>query len=257
MYDSVTVADIPSDAQYAAGYVNGSYANLQAIKDHCPHLQHLLTIDVNGSSEAECLDVEPGDAVASQVPDWVRKQKARGVQKPVIYTSASNVLAVIGALHGAGLGRNDIRLWTAHYIGEHICNPNCGYGNWQADGTQWTSSSMGRNLDQSLLWPSFFGPPPDPDPHHYLWFSAESYDLRGEKIPERATVQQYDKLRVHPVRNTHALHDIRDDLSLLAHRVLTVAHEQPEHNGKPSWGQFHRGWRYQGLIKRAEGHRLA
>lgn len=256
MYDSVTVEAIPSDAEYCAGYVNGLYANIPRIEAHCPHVKHILTIDINGRANAECLDVEPGDASAAQVPGWVREQRLRGIAKPVVYTSASYVTTVLRALYGAGMSRGDIRLWSAHYIGPHICNPNCGYGNWTADGTQYTQTGYGRNLDISLLREDFFGPPPVVDPHHYHWFMNTTFDFAGEKVNERATVERYDKLRVHPHLHEKELHDLREDLSRLAGRVFTVAHEEPEQNGKPSWRQFHRGWRYQGLIKRAEGNRF-
>ena len=51
-----------------------------------------------------------------------------------------------------------MRLWSAHYgLGEHICGPNsCKALSIEADGTQWTSSALGRVLDQSELQSNFF-----------------------------------------------------------------------------------------------------
>ena len=68
---------------------------------------------------------------------------------------AGNILPV---LNQANISRSAVRLWSAHYgLGEHICGPNsCGAMPIEADGTQWTSNALGRNLDQSLLLDTFF-----------------------------------------------------------------------------------------------------
>jgi peptidoglycan hydrolase-like protein with peptidoglycan-binding domain len=70
----------------------------------------------------------------------------------------TEIVPVVQALPG---GRGAVRLWTAHYgLGAHICGPSsCGALSIDADGTQWTSSALGRTLDQSLLTDSFFGTP--------------------------------------------------------------------------------------------------
>jgi hypothetical protein len=72
--------------------------------------------------------------------------------------------SVLAVLSSAGIPRASVRLWTAHYSGQaHICGPRtCEALSIPADGTQWTSSAMGRVLDQSLLLDSFFGTPPAP-----------------------------------------------------------------------------------------------
>src|SRR6266487_4563491 len=73
-------------------------------------------------ADAQCLDVEPGDATNADAPAWVKRQIARGVYRPVVYTSLSNVNALLRALAAAGISRPQVRLWTAHYTGrEHLC----------------------------------------------------------------------------------------------------------------------------------------
>lgn len=157
MYDSISVSQIPSDGPAAAGYTSGYWPTWQAIKSG--PWTHKLSIAVTAShNDAECLDVETGDAAPEQAPSWIKQAKARGVKKPVVYASLSAMPGVLAALARAGIGRDEIRLWTAHYTGtQHICTPACGYGfNATADATQWTDEAHGRNLDESLCDGSFF-----------------------------------------------------------------------------------------------------
>jgi hypothetical protein len=164
MFDDVTVRLIPADAQAVAGYVNGRWANYPDVVKRFPKALH-LSISVNRFGDADCLDVEKGDATNDEAPAWVRRQQKRGVRQPVVYTSTSNAAALLRVLARAGITRSQIRLWTAHYTYHpHICDGKCGFGNFQADGTQWTDKSMGRSLDESLLKDSFFGAKLNPVP---------------------------------------------------------------------------------------------
>jgi hypothetical protein len=159
MYDSIDPAQIPPAAEAVAGYVNGHWPTYPALVTRWPHAEH-LSITVTSSAEADCLDVESGDASISQVYGWLRRQS---VYRPVIYTQASNVAALAQTMTANGIKRGDYRLWSAHYNGTaHICAPDtCGYpGVIACDGTQWTSHSGGKNLDESELVPDFFAPEP-------------------------------------------------------------------------------------------------
>ena len=129
----------------------------------------LLSIAVTASEDAECLDIENGDAAIIDAPGWHARQRARGVPRPALYCSASNVGYLVTALTVAAIPRGLYRLWSAHYgEGAHICGPHsCGYidpGGHpipECDGTQFTNEALGRTLDQSLLAADFFtGPPP-------------------------------------------------------------------------------------------------
>lgn len=163
MYDNVTVSLLPPGGDAYACYTDGRYANCPAVRAKFPGAK-ILTIAVFASDDADCLDVEPGDATVAQVPGWAARQYKRGVTRPCIYTSASTVTAVIAAMNAAGHARPTYRIWSAHYNGsEHICAPGgCGYP--QADATQWTSRARGISLDQSLCKPDFFGAPAAPPP---------------------------------------------------------------------------------------------
>lgn len=157
MYDDVNLALIPKDAPAVAGYVNGRYKTYPQLAEAFPHAKR-LSIAVSSVADAECLDVEQGDATNDVAAAWVKRQKARGVAKPVVYTSVSNANALLRALAKGGVKRSDIRLWTAHYnFKKHLCSSKCFAGfTSTADATQWTDRSGGKSLDESLLSPKFF-----------------------------------------------------------------------------------------------------
>jgi hypothetical protein len=156
MFDSVTLAEIPVGAVAVAGYVNGHWPTFSELTKSWPHARR-LSIAVSADTDAHCLDVEQGDATVAEAAAWVRRQLARGVKRPVVYCSVSTARELIHALGVAGIARRQIRLWTAHYTNHpHRCSAACGFGMpTNADATQWTSNSQGRNLDESLCAPDF------------------------------------------------------------------------------------------------------
>lgn len=154
MYDSVTVGAIPRDAEIVAAYVAGDpYPNVPAVKARCPHAK-IVTVALYHSLEADCLDMEPGGAALGEFPSWCHAQHKRGIQRPIGYTSASQLQALHDIAARAGLEHGkDWRAWSAHYTyHQHRCGPACGYGiRFHAEGTQWTNRSHGLNLDESLV----------------------------------------------------------------------------------------------------------
>lgn len=156
MFDSVNPSEIPGHARAVAGYVGGYWPTFAKLGSLFP-ASHRLSIAVNAGEDAECLDVEKGDATNEQAPAWVRRQLKRGIRRPVVYTSVSNAPALIAALERNGVHRAQYRLWTAHYTYKpHRCGPACGYGQVYADATQFSDHALGKNLDASLCSPSFF-----------------------------------------------------------------------------------------------------
>jgi hypothetical protein len=164
MYDTIQNDQFPSGAQAYAAYVDGSLGdqpNYPYIVRAFPHAYH-LSIALFASDNADALDVEPGAASPDEVPGWYARQKARGVQRPCVYASASTMQdSILPVLSQARINRANVRLWSAHYgLGEHICGPHsCGAVSIDVDGTQWASSALGRNLDASLLLDNFFATP--------------------------------------------------------------------------------------------------
>jgi hypothetical protein len=157
MFDDTDVALLPSGYTAYAGYVDGIYANVSAIRSRFPGA-HVLAIDVNASNiGANCLDVEPGDATNAAALVWTKAKLSSRTGTPVLYTSAGNAQSLINVLAAGGVSRSQYLLWSAHYNGvEHICGQD-GYP--QADGTQFTDTAMGRSLDESEVNSSFFGSP--------------------------------------------------------------------------------------------------
>jgi len=167
MYDSAYNDQLPADAAAYAAYVDGGVGdqpNYAYIVSAFPKAQH-LSIALFASDNADALDVEPGAASPSDIPSWFARQVARGIQRPVIYASASTMNdQILPLLSQSGIARANVRLWSAHYgLGEHICGPSsCRALSVVADGTQWTSSAQGLVLDQSLLADNFFTPTTSP-----------------------------------------------------------------------------------------------
>jgi hypothetical protein len=165
MYDTAQNDQFPPGAQAYAAYVDGSIGNqpnFAFIVNTFPKAQH-LSIALFPGDNADALDVEPGAAAPSDVPGWYSRQKQRGIQRPCVYASASTMAGdILPTLTQANIARGNVRLWSAHYgLGEHICGPaSCGAVPIEVDGTQWTSSALGRNLDQSLLLDNFFSTDP-------------------------------------------------------------------------------------------------
>jgi len=159
MYDCTNVSNLPAGAGAYAGYVDGLFANLTAIERRFAGSgAHFLSIAVFASDDANCLDIEARDATNAQAPGWVNRQLAGGAFRPCLYTSVSNVDALMATLNGAGISRAEIRLWSAHYgQGKHICGPStCRQAQHACDGTQWTDVALGRSLDESVLLDNFF-----------------------------------------------------------------------------------------------------
>jgi hypothetical protein len=165
MYDTVQNDQFPAGAEAYAAYVDGSVGNqpnFAYIVSTFPQAYH-LSIALFSSNNADALDVEPGASSPSDVPGWYSRQKSRGVQRPCIYASASTMAgSILPVLSGANIARANVRLWSAHYgVGQHVCGPtSCGAVPVPCDGTQWTNTALGRNLDQSLLEPDFFATDP-------------------------------------------------------------------------------------------------
>lgn len=156
MFDDVDVSLLPQ-SDYYAGYADGIYANIAAIKARFPNAG-ILSIAVKATDVADCLDVETGDATNPEVVSWYKLALSKGVTKPCIYTSVSNVDSVVSALAAAGIGRSSYRLWSAHYgLGVHICGPStCKVTITACDATQYTDTANGESLDESIALANFF-----------------------------------------------------------------------------------------------------
>jgi hypothetical protein len=165
MYDTISNDQFPPGAAAYAAYVDGSLGNqpnFAFIVASFPTAQH-LSVALFSSNNADALDIESGASTPPDFPAWYAAQRKRGIQRPCVYASASTMnTEILPTLTGAGIARDTVRLWTAHYdVGEHICGPDsCGALTVNADGTQWTPNAVvngvALDLDQSLLLENFF-----------------------------------------------------------------------------------------------------
>lgn len=156
MFDSIDASQIPP-GQDDAGYVDGRWRTFTAL-----HGPHNLSVAVFPADDADAGDDEPGDMTNQQAAAWAKRELGLGHWRPCIYTSVSNVPALLAALAAVGIARDQVRIWTAHYTYKsHRCSHACNAAlpaDFLADGTQWTDRSGGRNLDESTIADDFFGP---------------------------------------------------------------------------------------------------
>lgn len=157
MYDDTNLALIPKDAPAVAGYVGGRWPTFAKLKGMFSKARR-VSIAVSTDEDADVLDIENGDATNTQASAWIARQRKRGVKRPGLYTSVSNVGPLLGVLARSGIARSDVKLWTAHYTNvSHLCSPRCYTGMpTTADATQYTDHALGRSLDESQVAPSFF-----------------------------------------------------------------------------------------------------
>lgn len=201
MLDSISEAELAwaitagQKPDVLSGYVAGNWPDfpqIAALAAQHPGMR-ALSISPFASVDADCLDVETGDAAIPDVYGWFTRQQARQLWRPVIYTSADNVNALVATMTANGFTRSSYRIWSAHYTGTaHICGPaTCAYTNTRGvitacDGTQWADKDAGHNIDQSLLSPDFFGGIVSANgPQH--WDAADWTALDGylDRVPTR------------------------------------------------------------------------
>jgi peptidoglycan hydrolase-like protein with peptidoglycan-binding domain len=151
--DNVSVSLLDPGFKVYAGYWNGPFANMTALKKRFPHAYLIsIAIRVAGSKGSVAVDVEPGTLSGSQSGSfagclaWLR-QGGFGGSKPLIYVMASWARDLEHFLTASGVPRSTYYLWTAHYSGQHLCSPSgCGYGASAADATQYASGTNDYNV---------------------------------------------------------------------------------------------------------------
>lgn len=157
MFDAVTPENMPGNAEAVAGYTSGNWPTFPRLAGMFPHARR-VSIAVTSAHDADVLDVEPGDATPAEAPSWVKRQHARGLKRPGVYTSVSQAQDLVDLLARFGVARDQYRLWTAHYtFTPHLCDSRCGFGmRTRADATQFTDRALGRSLDESVTARSFW-----------------------------------------------------------------------------------------------------
>ena len=175
MPDSVTPGNIPMGFPAYLGYVDGLFKTAPRLAELFPGTR-VVSLTVLGSTlSADGIDCEPGNMDAHRAAVWVHdKLEASPGFRPVVYADLESpgfsMSEVLAALAHMGVTRDQVRVLTAHYDGEHVCSPARGCkdkdGNvitFTADGTQWTDQFAGLNgtlIDMSALADDFFGSTP-------------------------------------------------------------------------------------------------
>jgi hypothetical protein len=154
MFDDTSVELIPRFARAVAGYVNGLYITVPALRLRFKG-RRIVTIAVSSAARAQFLDIESGNATIADAPGWWERNKDLGARG--FYIAESEAAALVAYLEAHGIHRHEYILWTAHYDGtRHICGPtSCGCPV-EADGTQWTDRANNESLDESWLHRSFW-----------------------------------------------------------------------------------------------------
>lgn len=117
MYDGITVSALPTGAPLYAGYLDGHWPTVAALRARFPKAR-IVEIAVFASTHAgHVLDVEPGDATPSQAVAWVKARRAAGAD-PTIYCNASTWPVVRAAFRVAGVA--EPHYWIAQYDGKPV-----------------------------------------------------------------------------------------------------------------------------------------
>jgi hypothetical protein len=115
MYDSITPTDIPLTAAMVAGYVDGPFAWSPAGWARFSSAVHVRIATRASTNDGHVLDVEPGDATATQAVAWVLMRRRAGAD-PTVYCGQSAWAAIQAAFAAAHVTQP--HYWVAHYDGD-------------------------------------------------------------------------------------------------------------------------------------------
>lgn len=275
MFDSIQ-DNFPTHAVAVAGYDAGNWPTVHFLWFKRYRARYKLDICIHVDEDGHALDIENGDAdLDSRVADWVTRQIARGIHRPVLYISVSRVDDLVQLLESHGIQRAEFKIWSAHYdspLGAHVCGPStCHECRVPCDGTQWTSKALGRNLDESLVNPDFFDfDEPNPHPEYDILSRTDHRNLHdkngldsfgGRGISEYGRIKTYDRLKSRPPspERDQALKRVQHDCMLLFERIWKIVHrggvEVGSKTAKRRFARFHRGERARILWEAAHGRR--
>jgi len=115
MQDSVNAHALLAGADLYAGYVDGRYANVAAIRARFPHTRVVSITVLGGHTEADVVDIETGDCTPTSGAEWALWRHRNG-HHPTLYCNTSTRPAVEAACKHLGLElHRDYEVWEAHY----------------------------------------------------------------------------------------------------------------------------------------------
>lgn len=160
--DSVNPGGLQAGMHAYAGYFNGPFANLTAIRKDFPGKPVIgIATRLGGSKGADAIDLEPDTCGSTQAANfaaclsWLRQGYAGQFRLPLIYTMASWQARLERYLANQGVPRKKYFLWSSHVgLGQHYCSPSrCGFGLSAADATQYLfAQAYDRSCFQDYLF---------------------------------------------------------------------------------------------------------
>lgn len=116
MYDSINPGSIPASATMVAGYADGRYANIPAMKARFPHAT-VVSIAVRWTTRAQVLDVERGDATPTDAVLWLTHTMHDVDNRDLtVYCNTSTWPTVRAAIRSASV--TEPNYWVAAYDGK-------------------------------------------------------------------------------------------------------------------------------------------
>lgn len=113
MYDSISPDSIPADAVMVAGYADGMFANIPAMKARFPRAI-VVDIAVKWTTRARVLDVETGDATPAQAVQWCTQTMSDTSNHTLtVYCNMDAWPSVRSAFQSAGV--TEPNYWVARY----------------------------------------------------------------------------------------------------------------------------------------------
>ena len=175
-YSSVTTDNIPVAAPVVFAYRDGIWAQLSRVRTRCPRAR-IVTVNCVSRYGADMYDFEQGCLPVEDAHLILDEIIQRGQHRPICYASLDNMVNIRTKFTATGRPLDVVRWLPAHYT--HLPE----LPTW-ADGVQWTSQALGRNLNEYMLRSDFFGAP---TPTH-----DETFDVRLRIDPAKRTVQVYE-----------------------------------------------------------------
>jgi hypothetical protein len=115
MHDSTDVGDIPAKASMVAGYIDGRFQTVSALRKRFPKAQ-VVTVTVLGTPGADVCDTEPGNISISHAAKWAANEVTAG-RRPTLYCMASQWDDVKAAVKTQGIA-GKVSYWVAQYDGK-------------------------------------------------------------------------------------------------------------------------------------------
>jgi hypothetical protein len=211
----------------------------------------VVSVTLTCLGHSRMYDIEPGGGENKNIGIFMANAD-RSDGLPWLYTFASNGEAMLNAAKGFGYTQGkDFYYYSSHDTQQkHICGSSgCNYP--KADGTQYSfAGSYDLGVVNDYMLPGAT-PQPAPVPQaSYLMFPTNLPANLPNHGSERLTVEQADGALEHPVKfHDYLKGTLWGELKIYRDRIWQVAHN-PLQNGKPTWGEFYRGARWQAINHR-------